>query len=311
MPFIDLSTVRYLVYSGGSVLGWVFCGMDETLDAEFARANLDIRTQLKGVAANSVGSFFALARVCGYSALEFRQLIIEQSDILRPQLLINLTRLPFEKGCVSPKPLIEFVKQLLRIKFGSEHMEMTFRELYERTRVSMTFITYNVSKTRKEYVNYKTYPNLPVWKGVLMTSSMPLVFPPVEYQGQLYVDGGMVDNVPLDAVPMHEALAMCIRTYHTDDTSSGTTMSISEYLCRLTHPVVGNVHNMRLDSFDIALKERIVTINLPCTAMTTDEFAVPKEDREGLIEKGRIVMQRRLYYGYHYIGDVLYTLMRT
>lgn len=309
MPFIDLTSIRYLVYSGGGVLGWVFSGMDETLDSEFDKAGLNIQTQIKGVAANSVGSFFALARICGYSALEFRQFIIEQSEMLRPQLVIDLTRLPYEKGCVSSKPTIALIRNLLKVKYGQDHMDMTFRQLYDRTNKDMTFVTYNVSKMRKEYINHKTYPTLEIWKGALMTTCLPIIFSPVEYQGNLYVDGGMVENLPMDAVPMHEALAMCIHTYHTDD-CDGANMPMSEYLCRLTHPIIDNVHNMCMQNCSNSIKERVVNINLPCTAMSAQEYAVPKEDRKGLIEKGRLVMLRHLYYGYYYVGDIMCTLLR-
>jgi predicted acylesterase/phospholipase RssA len=38
----------------------------------------------------------------------------------------------------------------------------------------------------------------PVWKSIRASCSLPGVFPPVQAEGQLLVDGGIVNNVPMD-----------------------------------------------------------------------------------------------------------------
>ena len=43
----------------------------------------------------------------------------------------------------------------------------------------------------------KTHPNLPLIKGVYMTMSFPFLLKPICEDGHCYVDGGIVDNYPL------------------------------------------------------------------------------------------------------------------
>ena len=38
----------------------------------------------------------------------------------------------------------------------------------------------------------------PLWQFVRASCSLPGIFPPVRVKGQLLVDGGIVNNVPMD-----------------------------------------------------------------------------------------------------------------
>ncbi|WP_372933177.1 patatin-like phospholipase family protein [Mariniphaga sediminis] len=55
-----------------------------------------------------------------------------------------------------------------------------------------------VSNLNKGEVEYKS--SGPLGKTVLASSSIPILFSPVEIDGQLYVDGGLLDNIPVKPV---------------------------------------------------------------------------------------------------------------
>lgn len=55
-----------------------------------------------------------------------------------------------------------------------------------------------VSNLNKGTVEYKS--SGPLGKTVLASSSIPILFSPVEIDGQLYVDGGLLDNIPVKPV---------------------------------------------------------------------------------------------------------------
>ncbi|RIH65862.1 patatin [Mariniphaga sediminis] len=55
-----------------------------------------------------------------------------------------------------------------------------------------------VSNLNKGAVEYKS--SGPLGKTVLASSSIPILFSPVEIDGQLYVDGGLLDNIPVKPV---------------------------------------------------------------------------------------------------------------
>lgn len=58
------------------------------------------------------------------------------------------------------------------------------------------FITVaNLNKGRAEYLS-----SGPLGPALLASSSIPVLFSPVEIDGQLYVDGGLMDNIPVEPI---------------------------------------------------------------------------------------------------------------
>lgn len=79
----------------------------------------------------------------------------------------------------------------------------TMNCIRERFGKTLVFVTYNLTSNEKVYLNPDTHPDLLVTKAIRMSSNFPFVFPPYEYNGNYYVDGGIVDNFPL----MHAQLS--------------------------------------------------------------------------------------------------------
>ena len=47
------------------------------------------------------------------------------------------------------------------------------------------------------YLSHTSFPDMPVILGVRMTTSFPFWFVPVKYNGKFFVDGGCIDNYPI------------------------------------------------------------------------------------------------------------------
>ena len=47
-------------------------------------------------------------------------------------------------------------------------------------------------------------PNMPISKAIRISSGIPWIFEPVLYQGNLYVDGGVLRRMPIDAFQVNE-----------------------------------------------------------------------------------------------------------
>ena len=52
-------------------------------------------------------------------------------------------------------------------------------------------------KTQLVYFNAVTTPNMAISKGIRISSSIPIIFEPVEYDGHLFVDGGLGRRLPV------------------------------------------------------------------------------------------------------------------
>ena len=75
---------------------------------------------------------------------------------------------------------------------------ITMKEFYNITKINWVLKTTNLTKYRIEYINHKTNPDLPIVDAIRMSSSVPLVFKPITYKDQLYVDGGLCGNYPIE-----------------------------------------------------------------------------------------------------------------
>jgi hypothetical protein len=64
------------------------------------------------------------------------------------------------------------------------------------------------------YFDVDATPDLAIARAVRASSAVPLLFAPVEIDGELFVDGGLLKNLPYDAFDLegHPTLALSIRT---------------------------------------------------------------------------------------------------
>jgi predicted acylesterase/phospholipase RssA len=76
--------------------------------------------------------------------------------------------------------------------------KITLKDLYEYTTVNFVLKTTNISKYRIEYINHISHPDLSVIDAIKMTTCVPLLFQPIKYNDDLYVDGGLCGNYPIE-----------------------------------------------------------------------------------------------------------------
>lgn len=59
---------------------------------------------------------------------------------------------------------------------------------------------YNILFGKNEYFRLNDYRGEEVEKLLLASSALPIVYPPVNFRGNLYWDGGMLDNTPIEVL---------------------------------------------------------------------------------------------------------------
>ena len=74
----------------------------------------------------------------------------------------------------------------------------TFRDVLNAYGMRLVVCATNVSRRRAVYFGPDTDPDMDVALALRMSCSVPLYFSAVRHEGQLYVDGGVSDNFPLE-----------------------------------------------------------------------------------------------------------------
>lgn len=156
-----------IALSGGGVKGFAHLGVLKALEEKGIEADI-----LAGVSAGAiVGSFIA----AGKKPAEAMELV-NKSDFFDFAKL----SLP-NKGIFSLDNMTKNLNKLLHVK------------RFEELKLPFYVGAANIEKARMKYFNQGD-----LIKIIQASSSIPVLFSPVEINGELYVDGGLFENIPVN-----------------------------------------------------------------------------------------------------------------
>lgn len=140
----------------------------------------------------SVGSFIGILLVIGYKINELYDLLkILDYNRIKPELNLDLMidKFGFDNG----DNFIEYVKILIGKKIDNPNI--SFLELYKLTKKEIYIATTNFSKNTEKIFNYKDTPDISICLALRMSISIPLIYTPVIFENDYYVDGALTNNV--------------------------------------------------------------------------------------------------------------------
>lgn len=89
--------------------------------------------------------------------------------------------------------IIEFLKTTLNIK------DITFQELFQKSGIDLSVYGTNLTNIgENDLFSMETTPNMSVFTAIQISIAIPFCFKPIELNGNMYVDGGLKYNYPLD-----------------------------------------------------------------------------------------------------------------
>lgn len=195
---------KTLVFEGGGICGLAYNGALRELQKSGRLA--PIRT----FAGSSAGAIYAAILACGAA----RQDIVQFLDDLMAEI-----DFPSLMDCSSYKLKVLYdVYKTYGICHGerlykvissaierlTNASDITFQQVYERYGASLVITGTSLTKRKTIYFRRETHPDMPVVMAVRISTSIPIIFEPVHYAGDLWVDGGMLDNYPMRAFHRHE-----------------------------------------------------------------------------------------------------------
>lgn len=182
------SECKHLVISGGgcggiSVVGAIQCLID----------NDSWPNKLESFSGCSVGAILCVLLALDVSLSEikatFNQCFFSIDDW---DLELFIMEYGFDKGT----RLETMISSILSTK-GIDS-DCTLSAFYHLTQKDIYISTTNISKKKVVYLNHKTHPDLSLLLALRMSYTIPLYFSKCIYNGDVYVDGGIIDNFPLN-----------------------------------------------------------------------------------------------------------------
>jgi NTE family protein len=161
-----------LALSGGTARGFAHIGVLEILDREHIPIDM--------IAGTSAGAIVGALYAKGMSAAEIKKEVLEIDPMKRWQLIdIALPK----SGFISGKKFIELLKGYIGdIKFSS-------------LKIPFSCISTDIMTGEEVIIDKGS-----VLEGIRASISVPIVFAACEHNGRFLVDGGLVDQVPVEVV---------------------------------------------------------------------------------------------------------------
>lgn len=100
--------------------------------------------------------------------------------------------------------------------------KMTFIDFAKASGKNLVVCVSNLSKERHEFFSLDTTPDMEVAQAVRISCSIPVLFEPVKIKGDMYLDGGIYNNFPIDYFPDHQlkdilGINIMAKNYQRDD----------------------------------------------------------------------------------------------
>lgn len=192
-----------LLFEGGGVRAVVYSGAIQRLEEENMIDNIEY------LAGTSSGAQTAALLCCGYNSLELKEVLKNApwEKILNGKLFSfrGIKSILTKFGYCDSIYLKEYLDELLYCKTGIKNI--TFSELYDYSDIHLKIGVCSLKEKDFKYIDHITYPDMPVSIGLTASSSIPFIFSSVKWGEDLFIDGGLVGNLPITAFPEQKSLA--------------------------------------------------------------------------------------------------------
>ena len=187
--------IKYLVLGGGGGGGLSIYGALRHLE----KNNFWEFNQIKSIYATSAGSLVAAMVILCNSWETLDDYITkrpwEKVITVNPIDVINLWH---NKGILNKNTVKKILEPLL--KSNDLSADTTLKELYEYSNIELHMYTTNLNAKYPEKIDlsYKTHGDLDLSTAITMSAAFPIIFAPICDGSYCYIDGGLLNNFPLD-----------------------------------------------------------------------------------------------------------------
>lgn len=213
--------------AGACNRGISYIGVLKRLE-ELDLIDLKSLTRVVGV---SIGSMIAACILLGYTTDELFDEIINKNISDLKDFTIN-----------EPSAILkgnEYKKWVHEIVTRKESADITLLELYNKTNIHFIITTTCIQSNSELYpegyiqLDHNNSPDMPLITAVLSSMAFPFIFPPVEYQGHLFIDGGVLDNFPMKLLDIN-AIGIRVNFKQIEDSTKNPILYIGKIFELLT-----------------------------------------------------------------------------
>ena len=238
LPQCNTQIAEYdtLVISGGSMNGLGILGALQYLKDSGKIDNV------KNYVGTSAGAIICYFLIIGYTPIEIMVYICTHHKLFDNLKNINFLRATRGEGVLSFALISDILEKMTIDKIGKPLLLSALKEKFGK---SLTCTTFNLTKNCCEYVNDLTDPDMPCLSALHMSCNIPVVFEPYKYGDNLYVDGGISNNFPIDIGEILGSKLIALSVDIMEPIQFGN-MNVVEYMYKLLSLLVHECYKEKL-----------------------------------------------------------------
>lgn len=291
IPLKNKKSVKYrnLVLEGGGILGISYCGALEELHKR------GLLSGIKNFAGSSAGSIIAGALACG-ATFNFIMKELTEVDFNSFMDYGNKLRavynLYYYNGICPGDAFINWYGGVIEKLTGDANI--TLLQIHEKYGGRLVITSTSTNTRKVVYFDYRSHPDLQLKLAVRMSTSIPFIFIPVNYAGDTWVDGGVLDNYPIRAFHKEtltddrinpKTIGLMLMTAMEDKANYPPVTGFWSFVESLLGCYMTQTQKMYMDPQDWAR-----TIKIPCGNISSFNFSISAEAKEELINAGKIAV---------------------
>lgn len=290
-----MSKLKNLVFSGGGVRGLSFIGCLEALKENKLLDNI------VSISGTSMGSIITLGLVLGYTVNEIKKIFLNLDlnkilDINEEHILDYMNCFGVDNGDKFKKVISIIIKKKLNVN------SITFEELYEKTKIEMNIIATCINDYKEVIYNYKNTPKQDVMNAIYNSSCVPYYYIPNNIDSKMYVDGGIVNNFPIEIYKDEISNTIGFSLISGEDGIKEITNLLS-YTYSMMMCMAEKMNTYK----NIKFKKNIVNI---VNRISSFDFSVTLEDKQELISDGynatiKYLQENKDFIYYKIIEDII------
>jgi predicted acylesterase/phospholipase RssA len=157
----------------------------------------------------SSGTMCGFLLAIGYTPVEII-IYLHENDVFNSICNMSFITLFKHNGLINFSKIYKCIENMTILKLG---YLPTMYQLYKNHNKKLIVTTYNLTKQKTEYIDYKSHPDLSCITAIQMSSSIPIIFSNCKYNDNIYIDGAFTNNFPVNMIETKQyknALCICI-----------------------------------------------------------------------------------------------------
>lgn len=179
--------MKELAISGGGVRGFGYIGCLHHL---YECGELD---DLERISCTSIGAWLGAGIAMGYTPRDLGDRFFEVDMVSDLDFSGAVERKSLTRGDEFRRIIADFVHE--KCPAG-----ITLAQLHRESGIDLIMTTVCVTTGCAVYLDHLTFPDLDLVDAIVMSSAVPFLVPPVRHGDKVYVDGGIVDNNPVNVL---------------------------------------------------------------------------------------------------------------